>query len=172
MRERSAMPERTAGGLFLPGAEALALPDAVAPPFARPMEPAGAGFVIDSGFASGYFVTDPEKWIAELEEPLALIVNRAIEETSELIPILELVARDGRPLFIVAPGLALEPLALLVVNKLRGILLHVDAIETKRIVDVAQVLGSKIHDSANVTIADLVTAKRVASGARTTLVVK
>src|ERR1700694_2970257 len=80
------------------------------------------GMQFDRGYLSPYFVTDPEKMEAVLEEPYLLITEKKISAMADLIPVLEQVARSGKPLLIIAEDVDGEALATLVVNKLRGIL--------------------------------------------------
>ena len=80
------------------------------------------GMQFDRGFLSPYFVTDPEKVEATLDEPLVLLHEKRISTMRDLLPLLEQVAKAGRPLFIVAEDVEAEALATLVVNKLRGTL--------------------------------------------------
>jgi chaperonin GroEL len=76
----------------------------------------------DRGYISPYFVTDPERMEAVLEEPLILLHEKKISSMKDLLPILEQVARQGKPLLIVAEDIEGEALATLVVNKIRGTL--------------------------------------------------
>jgi chaperonin GroEL len=76
----------------------------------------------DRGYLSPYFVTDPEKMEAVLEDPLILIHDKKISSMKDLLPILEKVAQLGKPLLIIAEDIEGEALATLVVNKLRGTL--------------------------------------------------
>jgi chaperonin GroEL len=78
------------------------------------------GMQFDRGYLSAYFVTDPERMEVVLENPLILIHERKISSMKDLLPVLELVARAGRQLLIIAEDLDGEALATLVVNKLRG----------------------------------------------------
>jgi len=80
------------------------------------------GMQFDRGYLSPYFVTDPEKMAVELEEPYLLLNEKKISNMKDLLPILEEVARSGKPLLIVAEDVEGEALATLVVNKLRGTL--------------------------------------------------
>lgn len=80
------------------------------------------GMQIDRGYMSPYFVTDQEKQIVEFENPLVLVTDKKISSIADLVPILENVARAGKPLFIVAEDIEGEALATLVVNKARGVL--------------------------------------------------
>ncbi len=80
------------------------------------------GMQIDRGYLSPYFVTNPEHMEAVLEEPLILIHEKKISALRDLLPLLETVAREGKPLLIIAEDVEGEALATLVVNKLRGTL--------------------------------------------------
>ncbi|SNR59649.1 chaperonin GroEL [Desulfurobacterium atlanticum] len=80
------------------------------------------GMQFDRGYLSPYFVTDPDKMEAVLENPYILIYGKKISNIRELLPVLEAVAREGRPLLIIAEDVEGEALATLVVNKLRGTL--------------------------------------------------
>ena len=78
------------------------------------------GMQFDRGYLSPYFVTNPEKLSAELENPYILLIDKKISTMSDLLPILEPVAQSGKGLLIVAEDVDGEALATLVVNKLRG----------------------------------------------------
>jgi len=80
----------------------------------------GMGF--DRGYLSAYFVTDPTAMTVELEDPLILIHEKKIGNVRDMVPLLEKVAQAGKPLLIIAEDVAGEALAVLVVNKLRGVL--------------------------------------------------
>src|SRR6476646_5515835 len=80
------------------------------------------GLQFDRGYLSAYFVTDPERMEAVLENPVILIHEKKISSMKDLLPLLEQVARGGRPLVIVAEDVDGEAFATLVVNKLRGTL--------------------------------------------------
>jgi len=80
------------------------------------------GMQFDRGYVSPYFVTDPEKMEVVLEDPYILLYDKKISVMQDLVPILEQIARSGRPLLIVAEDLEGEALATLVVNKIRGTL--------------------------------------------------
>src|SRR5213593_2878922 len=80
------------------------------------------GMQFDRGYLSPYFVTDPEKMEAVLEDPYILIHDKKISAMKELLPLLEKVAQSGKPLLIIAEDVDGEALATLVVNKLRGTL--------------------------------------------------
>ncbi|HET9753406.1 MAG TPA: chaperonin GroEL [Myxococcales bacterium] len=80
------------------------------------------GMQFDRGYLSPYFVTDPERMEAVLEDPYILINEKKIGSMKDLLPLLEQVARSGKPLLIIAEEVEGEALATLVVNKLRGTL--------------------------------------------------
>src|SRR5580658_4919305 len=86
------------------------------------------GMQFDRGYLSPYFVTDPERMEVVLENPVILIHEKKISSMKDLLPVLELVARLGRPLLIIAEDIEGEALATLVVNKLRGTL-HAAAVK-------------------------------------------
>ena len=132
------------------------------------------GMQFDRGYLSPYFVTDPEKMVASLEDPLILIHEKKISNMKDLLPVLEQIAKMNRPLMIVAEDIEGEALATLVVNKLRGTLnacavkapgfgdrrkamLEDIAILTGGTV-ISEDLGVKLESA---TINDLGTAKRV-----------
>src|SRR5439155_15127152 len=78
------------------------------------------GMQFDRGYISPYFVTDPARMVAELEDAYILITEKKISSMADLIPVLEQVVRSGKPLLIIAEDIEGEALATLVVNKLRG----------------------------------------------------
>jgi len=80
------------------------------------------GLQFDRGFLSPYFITDPERMEAALDEPYILIHEKKITNLKDLLPLLEQIARAGRPLLIIAEDVEAEALATLVVNRLRGTL--------------------------------------------------
>jgi len=80
------------------------------------------GMQFDRGYISPYFVTDPEKMQVHMQDPLILIYEKKVSAMKDLLPLLEQVARMGRPLLIIAEDVEGEALATLVVNKLRGTL--------------------------------------------------
>ena len=80
------------------------------------------GMRFDKGYISPYFATDMERMEAVLEEPYILLTDKKIGLVQDLVPVLEQVARSGRPLVIIAEDIEKEALATLVVNRLRGVL--------------------------------------------------
>ncbi|MFY0478605.1 chaperonin GroEL [Achromobacter marplatensis] len=80
------------------------------------------GMQFDRGYLSPYFVTDPEKQVAQLDEPLVLLHDKKISNIRDLLPVLEIAAKAGKPLMIVAEDVDGEALATLVVNAIRGVL--------------------------------------------------
>ena len=132
------------------------------------------GMQFDRGYLSPYFVTDPERMEAVLEEPLILLHEKKISSMKDFLPLLEQVARQGKPLLVVAEDIEGEALATLVVNKLRGTL-HCAAVKAPGFGDrrkamlqdmailtggqvIAEELGLKLE---NVTLKDLGQAKKV-----------
>jgi chaperonin GroEL len=132
------------------------------------------GTQFDRGYLSPYFVTDPEKMEALLEDPYILIHDKKISSMKELLPILEKVAQSGKPMLIIAEDVEGEALATLVVNKLRGTL-KVVAVKApgfgdrrkELLRDVAVLTGGQVISEEvglkleNVTLTDLGRAKRV-----------
>jgi len=132
------------------------------------------GMQFDRGYLSPYFVTNAEKMEAELEEPYILLHEKKISGMKDLVPILEQIAKMGKPLLIVAEDVEGEALATLVVNRLRGTLKCVAVkapgfgdrrkamLEDMAILTGGQVisedLGIKLE---NITLKDLGSAKRV-----------
>ncbi|CUJ16630.1 chaperonin GroEL [Achromobacter xylosoxidans] len=80
------------------------------------------GMQFDRGYLSPYFITDPEKQVAQLDDPLVLLYDKKISNVRELLPVLESAAKAGKPLLIVAEEVEGEALATLVVNAMRGVL--------------------------------------------------
>jgi chaperonin GroEL len=132
------------------------------------------GMQFDRGYLSPYFVTDAEKMTVELEEPYILLHEKRIKNMQDLLPILEAVAKDGRPLLIIAEDVEGEALATLVLNKLRGIL-HCAAVKApgfgdKRkatLEDIAILTGGQVISEElgfkleNLTLNELGQAKRI-----------
>ena len=79
------------------------------------------GMQFDKGYISPYFITDPDRQEAVLEEPYLLLVNKKVSSVQELVPVLEKVMQGGKPLAIVAEDVEGEALATLVVNKIRHV---------------------------------------------------
>jgi chaperonin GroEL len=109
------------------------------------------GMRFDKGYISPYFVTDTERMEAVLDEPFILITDKKITLVQDLVPILEQVARQGRPLIVIAEDIEKEALATLVVNRLRGVL-NVAAIKApgfgdrrkQMLEDIAILTGGKV----------------------------
>jgi chaperonin GroEL len=132
------------------------------------------GMQFDRGYLSPYFVTDPEKMEAVLEDPYILIHDKKISAMKELLPLLERVAESGKPMLVIAEDVEGEALATLVVNKLRGTL-KVVAVKApgfgdrrkEMLRDIAVLTGGQVISEEvglkleNVTLADLGRAKRV-----------
>src|SRR4051794_13046624 len=142
------------------------------------------GTQFDRGYLSPYFVTDPEKMEAALEDAYLLIHDKKISAMKELLPVLEKVAQSGRPLLIIAEDLEGDALATLVVNKLRGTL-KVVAVKApgfgdrrKEILrDLAVLTGANVISEEvglkleNVVLEDLGRAKRIVIDKDTTTVI-
>jgi len=132
------------------------------------------GMQFDRGYISPYFVTDPEKMEVVLNEPLILVHEKKISSMKDLLPILEQIAKMGRPLLIIAEDVEGEALATLVVNKLRGTL-HVCAVKAPgfgdrrkaMLEDIAILTGGQVISEEkgikleSVTLKDLGSAKTV-----------
>jgi len=111
------------------------------------------GMRFDKGYISPYFVTDAERMEASFEEPVILITDKKIALVQELVPVLEQVARSGRPLIIIAEDIEKEALATLVVNRLRGVL-NVAAIKAPGFGDRRKAM---LEDLATLTGAQVIT---------------
>src|SRR6195256_6045004 len=132
------------------------------------------GMQFDRGYVSPYFVTDPEKMEAVLEDPYILIHDKKISSMKDLLPVLEKVAQQGKPLLIIAEDVDGEALATLVVNKLRGTL-NVAAVKAPgfgdrrkaMLEDIAVLTGGKVISEdlgiklETVQISDLGRAKKI-----------
>jgi chaperonin GroEL len=132
------------------------------------------GMQFDRGYLSPYFVTNPDRMEVELADPFILIYEKKISSMKDMLPVLEQVARSGKPLLIIAEDVEGEALATLVVNKIRGVL-NVAAVKAPGFGDrrkamlediavltggkmVAEDLGLKLE---NLTLQDLGRAKRL-----------
>jgi chaperonin GroEL len=134
------------------------------------------GMQIDRGYLSPYLVTNPERMEAELDAPLILITDKKISAIKDILPVLEQVAQQGKPLVILAEDVDGEALATLVVNKLRGTI-NVLAVKApgfgdrrkEMLRDIAAVTGAQVISEEigrtldSVTAADLGSARRVLS---------
>jgi len=132
------------------------------------------GMQFDRGYLSPYFVTDPERMEAVLEDPMILIHDKKVSSMKDLLPILEKVAQMGKPLLIIAEDVEGEALATLVVNKLRGTL-KVAAVKAPgfgdrrkaMLQDIAVLTGGQVISEEvgfkleNAVVSDMGTAKRV-----------
>ena len=132
------------------------------------------GMQFDRGYLSPYFVTDPDKMEAVLEDALILIHDKKISSMKDLLPVLEKVAQMGRPLLIIAEDIEGEALATLVVNKLRGTL-RVAAVKAPgfgdrrkaMLQDIAVLTGGQVISEEvgfkleNAVVTDLGRAKRI-----------
>jgi len=134
------------------------------------------GMQIDRGYLSPYLVTNPERMEAELDNPFILITDKKVSAIKDILPVLEQVAQQGKPLVILAEDVDGEALATLVVNKLRGTL-NVLAVKApgfgdrrkEMLRDIAAVTGAQVVSEEigrtldSVTVADLGSARRVVS---------
>jgi chaperonin GroEL len=132
------------------------------------------GMQFDRGYLSPYFVTDPERMEATLENPLILIHEKKISSMKDLLPLLEQVAKMGKPMLIIAEDVDGEALATLVVNKLRGTL-NIAAVKAPgfgdrrkaMLEDIAILTGGKVISEdlgiklENVKLEDLGRAKKI-----------
>ncbi len=132
------------------------------------------GMIFDRGYLSPYFVTDSEKMVCELQDPLILLNDKKISSMKDMLPVLEQVAKSGRPLLIICEEVEGEALATLVVNKLRGVL-NVAAVKAPgfgdrrkaMLEDIAILTGGTVASEdigvklENLTLAELGSAKRV-----------
>ena len=143
------------------------------------------GMQFDRGYLSPYFVTDQERMEVSLEDPYILISEKKVSNMKDLLPVLEAIARQQKPLLIIAEDIEGEALATLVVNKLRGTL-NVAAVKAPGFGDrrkemlkdisiltggqvIAEELGLKLE---NVTMSDLGKAKRVRIDKENTTIVE
>src|SRR5207247_332357 len=92
------------------------------------------GMQFDRGYLSPYFISDPDRMECVLEEPYILIHEKKISNMKDLLPVLEQIARSGKPLLVIAEEVEGEALATLVVNKLRGTL-NACAVKATGVVD-------------------------------------
>jgi chaperonin GroEL len=132
------------------------------------------GMQFDRGYLSPYFVTDAEKMLTTLSEPYILLNEKKISSMKDLIPILEQIAKMGKPLLIIAEDIEGEALATLVVNRLRGTL-QVAAVKAPgfgdrrkaMLEDIAILTGGRVISEdlglklENITVNDLGTAKTI-----------
>jgi chaperonin GroEL len=132
------------------------------------------GMQFDRGYLSPYFVTDPDKMTVSLEDPYILINEKKISNMKDLLPVLEQVAKMGKPLMIIAEDVDGEALATLVVNKLRGTL-QVAAVKAPgfgdrrkaMLEDIATLTGGQVVSEdlgiklENLNVTDLGKAKRI-----------
>ncbi|MBU8897870.1 chaperonin GroEL [Corallococcus sp. H22C18031201] len=132
------------------------------------------GMQFDRGYVSPYFVTNRERMEVVLEDPYLLISEKKVSSMQDMIPVLEAVARSGKPLLIIAEDVEGEALATLVVNKIRGVL-NVAAVKAPgfgdrrkaMLEDLAVLTGGTVvseelgHKYENLTLNDLGRAKRI-----------
>ena len=142
------------------------------------------GMQFDRGYLSPYFINNPEKQSAMLDNPFVLLFDKKISNIRDLLPMLEQVAKAGRPLLIIAEEVEGEALATLVVNTIRGIL-KVVAVKAPgfgdrrkaMLEDIAILTGGKVIAEEvgltleKVTLADLGQAKRIEVGKENTIII-
>src|ERR1700743_590776 len=142
------------------------------------------GMQFDRGYLSPYFINNPANQVAELEKPLILLVDKKISNIREMLPLLEGVAKSGRPLLVIAEDVEGEALATLVVNNIRGIL-KVAAVKAPGfgdrrkalLQDIAILTGGKVISDEvglsleKVTLNDLGEAKKVLVAKENTTVI-
>ena len=142
------------------------------------------GMQFDRGYLSPYFITDAEKMEAVLEKPLILLSEKKIASMRDILPILEQVAKLGKPILIIAEDVEGEALATLVVNKLRGTI-NVVAVKApgfgdrrkEMLQDIALLTGGKVISEdlgiklENVTVEDLGSAKKVTINKDNTIII-
>jgi chaperonin GroEL len=143
------------------------------------------GMQFDKGYLSPYFVTDPESMEASFESALILIHEKKISSLKDMLPLLEKVAKSGKPLIIIAEDVEGEALATLVVNKLRGIL-NIAAVKAPgfgdrrkaMLEDIAVLTGGRVITEdlgiklESVEISDLGQAKRLTISKESTVIVE
>src|SRR6184192_691443 len=142
------------------------------------------GMQFDRGYISPYFINNPDKQVAVLENPFVLLHDKKVSNIRDLLPVLEQVAKAGRPLLIIAEDVEGEALATLVVNNIRGILKTV-AVKAPGFGDrrkamlediailtggtvISEELGLKLE---NATLKDLGKAKKVEAGKENTIII-
>ncbi|MFK7990149.1 MAG: chaperonin GroEL [Sandaracinaceae bacterium] len=142
------------------------------------------GMQFDRGYLSPYFVTDPERMVAELNDAYVLICEKKVSNMKDLLPVLEAVMRQQRPIVIIGEDVEGEALATLVVNKLRGTL-NVAAVKApgfgdrrkEMLKDIAILTGGQVVSEElgikleNVTLSDLGQAKTITIDKEATTVV-
>ena len=142
------------------------------------------GMQFDRGYLSPYFINNPEKQVVQLDNPFVLLFDKKISNIRDLLPVLEQVAKAGRPLLIVAEDVEGEALATLVVNNIRGILktaaVKAPGFGDRRkamLEDIAILTGGKVIAEEvgltleKVTLADLGQAKRIEVGKENTIII-
>ncbi len=173
----SANNDRTIGDIIAEAMEKVGKEGVITVEEAKSMETSleiVEGMQFDRGYLSPYFVTDAEKMLVDLDEPYILLHEKKISNMQEMVPVLEQIARSGRPLLIIAEDVEGEALATLVVNKLRGTLkcsaVKAPGFGDRRkamLEDIAILTGGSVmsedlgHKLENITVDDLGTAKKV-----------
>ena len=142
------------------------------------------GMQFDRGYLSPYFITNSEKMTAQLDNASILLCDKKINSMKDLLPVLEQISKQGRPLFIIAEDIEGEALATLVVNKMRGILqvcaVKAPAFGDRRkamLQDIATLTGATVVSDElgikleNMKLADLGFAKKITATKDTTIIV-
>ncbi len=143
------------------------------------------GMQFDRGFLSPYFVTDPDRMEASLDDPYILLHDKKISNLREMLPLLEQIAKSGKPFLIIAEDIDGEALATLVYNKIRG-MLNVVAVKAPgfgdrrkaMLEDIAILTGGKVISEEtgqkleNVTVDDLGNAKKITVNKDDTVIVE
>ena len=142
------------------------------------------GMQFDRGYLSPYFINNPEKQVVQLDSPFVLLFDKKVSNIRDLLPVLEQVAKAGRPLLIIAEDVEGEALATLVVNNIRGILktaaVKAPGFGDRRkamLEDIAILTGGKVIAEEvgltleKVTLADLGQAKRIEVGKENTTII-
>src|SRR5256884_1584669 len=173
----SANGDATIGGIIAKAMDQVGKDGVITVEESRTMETAlevVEGMQFDRGYLSPYFVTDAERMEATLENPLILIHEKKISSMKDLLPLLEQIAKMGKPLLIIAEDVEGEALATLVVNKLRGTL-NVAAVKAPgfgdrrkaMLEDISTLTGGKVISEdlgiklENVKLSDLGRAKKI-----------
>jgi chaperonin GroEL len=173
----SANNDRTIGEMISEAMEKVGKEGVITVEEAKGMETAleiVEGMQFDRGYISPYFVTDPDKMEIRLEDPYLLLYEKKISSMKDLVPILEQIAKRGKPLLIIAEEIEGEALATLVVNKIRGTLkcaaVKAPGFGDRRkamLQDIAVLTGGKVVSEdlgiklENVSLKDLGTCKQV-----------
>ncbi len=184
----SANNDKTIGDIIAEAMEKVGKEGVITVEEAKSMETAleiVEGMQFDKGYVSPYFVTDPEKMETHLEDAYLLLHEKKISGMKDMVPLLEQVAKSGKPLLIIAEDIEGEALATLVVNKIRGTLkcaaVKAPGFGDRRkamMEDIAILTGGKVISEdigvklENITLKDLGTAKKVSIDKDNTTIVE